>query len=149
MHDRVDYLILIPAWLKNATYALAALAGVTHEAYTAFAVLMLFDVATGVLASAKCDGWRSITSRRLSFGIISKLLLLFIPLAIALAGKAAGVSLQSVISSAFMVLTLSELYSVIGNIYTVRTGVRVPEFDAVSVVLRNIRRLIEKLPSNE
>lgn len=149
MMDSRESLLIIPAWFKNATYVLAAIAGISDEAYTAFALLMLIDVVTGVLASAKISGWRAITSKRLSFGLISKLLLLFIPLSIALAGRSVGANLEGIVDSSFFVLTVSELYSVIGNIYTVKNGVRVPEFDAISVILSNIRRLLNKIPTKD
>lgn len=147
MMDSRESLLIIPAWFKNATYVLAGFVGISYDAYSAFATLMILDVITGVLASAKVSGWRSITSKRLSFGLISKLLLLFIPLSIALAGKSVGSNLENLVDSSFFVLTVSELYSVIGNIYTVKFGIRVPEFDAISIVLGNIRRLLEKLPT--
>lgn len=139
-------LTLIPTWFKNVTYLIAAFIGLEYDAFSAFALLMLIDVITGVLAAARVNGWRSITSRRLSFGLISKLLLLIIPITIALAGRASGVDIDSVVNTAFFVLTISELYSVIGNIQTVKTGVRIPEFDAISIILASIRRFLKKIP---
>lgn len=147
--ERLESLLLIPTWFKNSTYILAAFVGVSYDAYAAFAVLMLLDVITGVLASAQTMGWRSVTSKRLSFGLISKLLLLLIPLSIALAGRSAGVDMSSIIASSFFILTVSELYSVIGNIYAVKTGRRVPEFDAISVILGHIRNLINRIPTKD
>ena len=147
MLNAKDSLLVIPTWFKNSTYVLAGFVGVSYDAYTAFSALMVIDVITGILASAKVDGWRSITSKKLSFGLISKLLLLVIPISIALAGKSVGSNLEGLVDSSFFILTASELYSVIGNIYTVKMGVRVPEFDAVSVILGNIRKVLDRIPT--
>lgn len=145
MLDAKDSILVVPTWFKNSTYVLAGFVGISYDVYTAFSALLLIDVITGIIASAKIDGVRSITSKRLSFGLVSKLLLLMIPISIALAGKSIGSDLEELVDSSFFILTASELYSVIGNIYAVKIGERVPEFDAVSVILGNIRRVLEKI----
>lgn len=136
---------MIPTSIKNLGYLIAAILGIQYDAVAAFGLLMIFDVFTGILASAKVNGVRSITSKRLAFGVISKLLLLLIPLSIALAGRAVGQDFLSVVHSAIFVLAVAEAYSIIGNIYTVKSGERVPEFDAISVVLKKVRIILESL----
>jgi phage-related holin len=134
---------MIPAWIKNITYVIAALIGVEQGVVEAFAALLILDVVTGVAASAKIDGWRSITSHRLGFGVLAKLLFILVPVSIALAGKVVGQDLQVIVSSSLSVLALSEAYSVIANLYAIHYGKRVPEFDALSIVLKNIFNLLE------
>lgn len=141
--QKLENLLLVPVWFKNATYVMAAFIGIEHNALLAFISLMVCDVIVGVIASAKCCGWKSVTSHRLAFGLLSKILMVGIPFFVALAGTANGYDLKYLINSSIMILSFSELYSVIGNIYSIKTGKRVPEFDAVSVVLQNVRAVLE------
>lgn len=136
---------MIPTQIKNLGYVIAAILGIKYDAVVAFSFLMVIDVITGVLASASIDGWRSITSKRLSFGVISKLLLLFIPVSIALAGKVVGEDFSVLVRSSVSILAVAESYSIIGSIYAVKHGQRVPEFDAISVILKKIRDLLHTL----
>jgi Bacteriophage holin family len=134
--------MLIPVWAKNLGYILAAILGVKYDALFAFGALMIMDVVTGVIASASVNGWRSVTSRRLAFGVLSKLCLLLIPLAVALAALIVGQDMSFLVTSAISILAVSEAYSITGNVYTIKTGKRVPEFDAVSIILSRIREVL-------
>lgn len=136
---------MIPTSIKNLGYIIAAILGIQYDAVVAFSLLMVFDVATGIFASASIDGWRSITSKKLAFGLLSKLLLLLVPLSIALAGTVIGENLSALVKSSIAILTLSEAYSIIGNVYAVKTGKRVPEFDAISVILKKIREVLHTM----
>ena len=46
---------------------------------------------------------------------------------------------------AVTVFILAEAYSVLGNVHSVRTGKPKMEFDAVAVILTQVRALIEKV----
>lgn len=128
--------------LKNLGYVIAGILGVKYDAAFAFGALMIIDVVTGIIASASCCGWKAITSRKLIFGVLSKLCLLFIPLAVALVSKVNGNDLSFIVTSSISILALGEAYSIIGNVYTIKSGKRVPEFDAVSLVLSKIREVL-------
>jgi len=134
--------MVIPVWLKNLGYIIAAILGVKYDAAFAFGSLMMMDVLTGVIASASCCGWKAITSRKLIFGVLSKLFLLFIPLSVALAAKVVGNDMSFIVSSSISILALGEAYSIIGNIYTIKSGKRVLEFDAVSLILSRVREML-------
>lgn len=134
--------MIIPAWIKNLGYIIAGLLGVKYDAAFAFASLMFMDVVTGIIASASCCGWRSITSRKLIFGVLSKLCLLLIPLSVSLVAKVNGNDLSFIVSSSISILAIGETYSIIGNVYSIKTGKRVPEFDALSIILSRIREFL-------
>jgi hypothetical protein len=134
--------MIIPVWLKNTGYIIAAILGVKYDAAVAFGSLMMMDVITGVIASVSCCGWRAITSRKLIFGVLSKLFLLFIPLSVALAAIITGNDMRFIVSSSISILTLGEAYSIIGNVYTIKSGKRVLEFDAVSLILSKVREML-------
>lgn len=133
---------MIPTSLKNAGYIVAAYIGVSHNVLIAFALLMVIDVITGMIASKRIEGCNSITSDRLKFGVGSKLLLLAIPFSLALCATAIGQDLRVLTSSSISIMALAELYSIISNIVSYRTGERVPEFDAVSIVLGKVRAFL-------
>lgn len=42
------------------------------------------------------------------------------------------------LSGTLWILIIAELYSIIQNIYTFRTGVLLPEYDAISIVLKKL-----------
>ena len=128
--------------LKNLGYIIAGILGIKYDAAFAFGSLMMIDVFTGVVASASCCGWKAITSRKLIFGVLSKLFLLFIPLSVALAAIITGNDMKFIISSSISILALGEAYSIIGNVYTIKSGKRVLEFDAVSLILTKVREML-------
>mgnify|MGYP000969740808 CR=1 len=55
------------------------------------------------------------------------------------------------IQTVLSVLIMAEFYSIIQNVYAVRTGVILPEYDAISIALKKltgfIQEFIEKLTS--
>lgn len=116
--------------------------GINGEAFFLFSVLLLFDYMTGVL-KAKVMG-HAITSNRMKYGIISKMSLLFIPLILAIGAKALEADFRFVLMVGINILVLSEVYSIIGNIYSIRTKEELPEYDAVAMLGKRIRRVLMK-----
>ncbi|MCK4500908.1 phage holin family protein [Candidatus Babeliales bacterium] len=133
--------------LKNGMYipAFVLAAGISVNAINALAVLVMLDTVLGILKVVKIDGWRSVTSRRLAGGVISKLVLLLVPVTLALASLGVGVDIKWLVQSSITVLILSETYSVLGNIHSINTGKETPEFDAVQFILLRIKSLLDKL----
>lgn len=102
--------------------------------------LMMADWVTGILKAWKLG--YSITSKRSNKGIIEKLCLLIIPIAIAVTLKAVNVPIGITIRSCFTLLLIAELYSLVGNCYCIYSGNEEKEWDAVSAVLKFIRNTI-------
>lgn len=148
----MDTATQISGWalLKNTSYALAFV-GTSHylnisaQSAAVLGGLICTDVFTGVLKSGTIRGWRSIRSSILERGLIAKALIIVAPVTVALAGKGIGVDLSSLAQSIITVLILSEAYSVIGNIYAIRTGKITTEFDAIAYILASIRNLLKKV----
>ncbi len=105
------------------------------------AALMALDFFSGLGRAHALK--EQITSRRMKNGITSKLLLLIIPLVMALTAKGLGVDFSWLVEWSISVLILSEAYSIVANIYTVRTGVSAPEWDVISLILGKIRNAID------
>lgn len=113
---------------------------ISQEPFTLFAILLIIDYLTGVM-KAKVLGI-SITSNKMKYGIISKLSLLLIPITIAIGAKAVGADSHHILLAGMYILIFSEVYSIIGNIYSIRTKEELPEYDAVSVIGKKIRTFL-------
>jgi len=140
-------------WIKNALYLPSFLIAVGFPEQTAWSItilttLMLIDFITGIAASSKIYGWCSITSKRMTSGVVSKLVILLIPFIIAMTGKGIGVDFMVYVQWSLVILILSEAYSNAGNIQTYRTGKKVLEVDAVSLLLSKIRKIFYSIIKN-
>ncbi len=123
---------------------------IQQEAFYILSALMIIDTITGV-AKQHAILANGITSRRLSNGVMAK----FVTLLFLLSGgivvkyftESTGLYVQTVMS----LLIMSEFYSIIQNVYAVRTGILLPEYDAISITLKKItgliREYIDKLTS--
>lgn len=130
--------------LKNLGYVIAGILGIKYDIAFAFGGLLLMDVITGTIASATCCGWRAVTSNKFIIGVLAKLLMIFMPLAVALTAIVVGMDLKFLVSSAISIMAIGEAYSICGNVYTIKSGKRVAEFDAISLILNNIREVLLK-----
>lgn len=139
----------IIALAKNFSYFVAFVAsmewlGLNHQAVTVFAALMLIDVFTGILRAFLVEGGRSVRSATLKRGVLAKLLMLTALFSVALTGKGLGFDISGLVQAAVNVLILGELYSILGNVHSVRTGNQKVEFDAVAFLLERVKELINK-----
>lgn len=108
-----------------------------------FAVLLVVDYITG-LYKARILG-HSITSNKMKYGCISKLLLLLIPIVLAIGAKSVGADMDKALTVGINILIISEIYSIIGNIYSARTKEEFPEWDAVAMIGKMIRNILLRL----
>lgn len=137
----------IVCFIKNGLYIPAFLIAIglpedMAVSITVLTVLMVLDFFTGVSAAVQIDGFKSITSKRMIAGIVAKMLILMIPVILLLLGKGIGIDLNEYTQGAVVILVISEAYSNLGNIQSFRTGKRVAEVDAVSIVLKKVRDLV-------
>lgn len=130
---------------KNASYLPAILLGLSIESYTILAILMVIDTIFGVTRVLVVHGGVHIKSYKLTAGITAKLSILLLPLLIAWVGRGANIDLSMIARGTLGVLILSEFYSILGSMYSMRIMKDVPEYDAVSAVIRSVRNIIEKL----
>lgn len=133
--------------IKNIGYLPAFLIGLglPPDSMIILAGLMVTDTILSVIRTMIIHGGNSFRSRILAHGVTSKLLVLFIPIIIVYTGKGAGLNFLPIAMGTISILVLAESYSVLGHIQSIRTKKDVKEFDAVSLVLKNIREILEKL----
>ena len=139
------------SWIGSGLLGLGAWAlmytGLPAEPAAILAALMAVDFIVGI-GKARAVG-EPVTSLRMKNGAMSKCGVMLVPLVLALAAKGVGADLQWIVSWTVSLFILSEAYSVIANIYTIRTKQAVPEWDAMSAVLRKVRGLLERMEERQ
>lgn len=138
------------ALFKNSTYLATILftidyLGLTPISVGVLATLIIADIVTGIIRSGVINGWRSIKSSVAERGVLAKLFLVLVPATLALAGKGVGMSLEILAQSTINVMILAEAYSIIGNIYSLKTGQEKKEFDAINFILEKIKDVLKKI----
>lgn len=141
----VDETMNMLGWIGNALLGLGAwvlmYTGLPAEPAAILAVLMCIDFIAGV-SRARALG-EPVTSHRMKVGAVTKCGVMTVPLVMALTAKGLGADFNWLVSWTVSVFILSETYSIIANIYAARTGIILPEFDAVSAVLKKVRELVD------
>lgn len=106
-------------------------------------VLMCIDMLTGTFKAYRTK--ENITSRRWIVGFLSKLVVLLVPFTIALMAKGVDFDVKWFIGFSLSIMVIAEAYSILGNIYTFKTGEAVEEIDAVSAIIKVLRNFIENM----
>lgn len=152
METSMETTTTISLWvaLKNTSYAAVFLAstmylGITSVSVEVLAGLIVTDVVCGILKAGTVFGWQSVRSSVLQRGVIAKALVMIVPMVLALVGRGVGIDVGFLAQSTINVLILSEAYSIIGNIYAIRTGNAKVEFDAVAYVLSSVKNILKKI----
>lgn len=114
---------------------------------TSFGVLLVFDYITG-LGKAYHLG-HSITSNKMKYGIVSKLSLIIVPLIINVAAKGLGSDSTILLDFVIVILILAEVYSIIGNIYSMRSGEEMPEYDAITAIGKRLRTVLIRMEGDK
>jgi toxin secretion/phage lysis holin len=137
------------AIFKNLSYVIVFVTtvewlGFDPQALVLFTVLMGIDVVTGIVRSCVTEGCESIRSSIGIRGVLSKLLILIALFSVAITARSIGFDARDLVMGAVNVFTLAELYSILGNIHSARTGQKKVEFDAVAFLLRRVKDLLDK-----
>lgn len=106
-------------------------------------VLMCIDMLTGTLKAYRTK--ENITSRRWIAGFLSKLVVLLVPFTIALMARGVDFDVKWFIGFSLSIMVIAEAYSILGNIYTFKTGEAVEEIDAVSAIIKVLRNFLENM----
>lgn len=136
--------------IKNSSYVLAFFWGFEYlgfeaESMTILIILMILDICTAIARVWLNEGGRQIKSSILKKGVAAKILLITGLFAVAISSKALGFEVQHFAQGVVSVLILGELYSVLGNIHSARTGAPKVEFDAVAYMLARVKEMISNV----
>lgn len=130
-------------WLILPIASAITYLGLDAEKLTILALLMAIDMITGTVKAyvVKSD----ITSRRWIAGFLSKMVVLLVPFTIALMAKGVDFDIKWFVGLCISILVVAEAYSIVGNIYTIKTGEEVKEIDAVSAIIQALRKIFENI----
>lgn len=117
----------------------------SQVAISLLTLLIIIDTVTGFTKA--WINWDA-TSKHGSRGIIAKVYLLLIPICISSVWMIAWLDLSSLTSWTLSLLAFAELYSIVANIYEIKTKKQLPEYDAVSAVIGGLLNVIKKILNN-
>lgn len=100
-------------------------------------VLLVLDFVMGVAKQLRVDKSK-LTSHEAGIGALKKIAVVVALFAIALVIKGVGLDGTAYLKGVLGILIASEGYSIIQNIYAVRTGKILPEFDVISLLLKSL-----------
>jgi toxin secretion/phage lysis holin len=136
--------------LKSALYAVAMFLdpimdyiGIKTDVLGIYAFLLTFDFITGVIKAWRVNQIRLKSSLAIS-GLVSKLIMIMVPIVLGLLIRVLGREGTGLIDAIIGILCLAETYSILGNIYSIRTRKLQEEWDAVSTIIYSIKRRIRK-----
>jgi len=130
-------------YIKSAFAAVALFISVDVDLLYFLPIIMCIDALFGIIASHKMK--EKFVMKKFQWGFLSKFALLLLPVIIALIGTGIGYDLTLVIDWAIKLLFIAEGYSILGNMYTMRTGKRPIEVDLISLAILWGRKLVVKL----
>lgn len=139
--DTLGVKLIVNAFIAIFSGLLAYLQ-ISEEPFILFSLLIIIDYITGLMKAKTL--MVSITSNKMKYGLISKLSLLFIPIILAIGAKAIEADFKFIFITCMNILIISEVYSIIGNIYSIRTKEELPEYDAVALLGKQIRNILIK-----
>lgn len=129
--------------LKIGIYAIFAWLGISIEAFGILIGLMCIDSIVGIIKSLRLG--KKFSFGTLLWGYTLKLCFLIIPLVVSLLGKSLGYDFAIAVNITISILSVAEVYSIIGNIYSAKTRVEIERIDAISLLLKSLRTLLEKI----
>jgi len=141
MNDHIAFFKFVAFSVALAYSSIMAYLGVDKEAFGLFASLLLIDYLTGLIKARRLG--HSITSNKMKYGIFSKFVLILIPFTMAILSKIIGAqNYDMVLYMGMNILAISEFYSIVGNIYSIRTKKELPEYDVVAALGNKVRRFM-------
>lgn len=110
-------------------------------------ILMAIDFATGIWKQWRIDSSK-ITSHEAWLWATKKIATMISILSVALILKGLELDSTAWIKGMIGIYIMAEWYSVIQNIYAVRTGTILPEYDVISIVIKKIGETIKESIDN-
>jgi len=124
--------------IKVGLYSLFAFLNVDLDVAHIFTWSMLIDTVTGIIKSILV-GKLMFTFKAFYSGILTKFVLLLIPMLVSLTAMGLGYEFKWVIESALRLIVLSESISVLTNIISIKQRRNIQNKDYLSIILNIIR----------
>jgi len=117
---------------------------ISGEGLIILTVMLCLDFIFWIL-SAKSRG-EKIESRRWQHGLVKKLTRWLLPFIVVAWLKRTGMPwIEGLVSVIIWMIVFSELYSIIGHIYSINYGEELPEVDAFKMLLNGLTKLLKNL----
>lgn len=117
-----------------------------HQVFFIYSCLLFIDYSTWIIKGIM---HKSLKSKTAVAGLVSKMVLILLVFSIWLVGLILKQDIKPIMSALITALALAELYSIVWNIYEVRTGQKATEYDAItavlSFILEKIKLAVEKI----
>lgn len=115
------------------------------EALWLLLLISWFDILTWVFKTVSIKWWQAVTSNKFTLWVIKKVLIFSAILIFSAALKANGISGADLLKKIVWVFAMWEAYSTIGNCYSWYSKKELPEFDAISFILKWISTTIQNI----
>lgn len=129
------------AWYLSAATIFAYL-DIPQEQIVILGALMVIDFLTWVGKQFRLDP-KKITSHAAWIGVIKKVATLIAVFSVAFVLKGNHIDGDTYLGGILGILIMAEGYSVIQNVYAIRTGEILPEFDAISLMLKGFSEFLK------
>lgn len=147
--DKIDGIIILNTITVAIATILTAISIPVASFYT-LTLLMAFDFILGIGKSYKmCI---PITSYKMKLGVISKLGMLIIVISFGIVATHSGIiieNMQTYLQWVLALFMLSELYSIISNVYAMKKGEELPEFEVLSLLGGKLKLIMERIMPNQ
>lgn len=128
--------------VKLMIYGIFAYLSLDVEVFCILAALMCLDSVIGAIKSIRLGYDFKFTV--LLWGISMKFIFLMIPVTLALMAKSLGYDFTVAVDIVISILTVSEGYSILSNIYMAKNKVKIKRVDMISALLITLRSGIAK-----
>jgi phage-related holin len=143
--DMIEYMNTVQEWIsqhwepiKLAFYALFAFLNVDVDVVNVIMWLMIIDTISGVAKAVIVDKIK-FTSNRFYLGIMSKFVLLLIPITLALMALGIGYDFTWAVDATLRLIILSEGISIVTNTISIREKKVYENRDYLSIILNWVR----------
>lgn len=129
--------------IKILFYGLFLYLQIDQEAVAILITLMCIDTLMGAIKAVRLG--KNFSFKELLLGFILKLSFLIIPLTVALLGIQVGYDLSITINIVMIILSVSEAFSIFGNLYSAKNKVEVKKVDFISMLLISLRNSLRQM----
>lgn len=138
-----DALLRYADQIKTMICTMFAFLNIDADIVKILMLLMFLDTVFGISKSIILR--KDITKEILYLGLITKMVILLIPMVLALVGKGLGYDFTPIVDSVLRVLVASEGLSIFTSMYVIKTKKEVKNFDIITLLLSSIRKALMNL----
>lgn len=124
--------------IKYLFYIVFLYLNIDVDVFNILVLFMALDTVSGVIKVMRLN-YREFSFGALLWGLVSKMGILIIPLVVALLLKGIGQDMAIGVMLIVKILIVAEFISIISNIYTIKTKVKVKDIDIFTMVFKFLR----------